>query len=134
MIAAAQARQQLEQLGFTEAAAVLDGRLETAAQKRLPYADFLADLLGTETTARRERSPRPHPAGPLAVSADARPVRLSFSALDRQTPGPRSRHAHLRDRGGQRPAAGTARRGQDASGHRLRPARYRARLRSLLRP
>ena len=54
MIAAAQARQQLEQLGLTEAAAVLDGRLETAAQKQLPYADFLADLLGSETTARRE--------------------------------------------------------------------------------
>ena len=50
MIAAAQARQQLEQLGLTEAAAVLDGRLETAAQKQLPYADFLADLLGSETT------------------------------------------------------------------------------------
>ncbi len=55
MIAAAQARQQLEQLGLTEAAAVLDARLELAAQKQLPYADFLADLLGSETTARRER-------------------------------------------------------------------------------
>jgi DNA replication protein DnaC len=55
MIAAAQARQQLEHLGLTEAAAVLDARLETAAQKQLPYADFLADLLGSETTARRER-------------------------------------------------------------------------------
>jgi hypothetical protein len=43
MIAAAQARQQLEQLGLTEAAAVLDARLEIAAQKQLPYADFLAD-------------------------------------------------------------------------------------------
>jgi IstB-like ATP binding protein len=29
--------------------------LETAAQKQLPYADFLADLLATETTTRRER-------------------------------------------------------------------------------
>src|SRR5215471_559851 len=55
MIAAAQARQQLEQLGLTEAAAGLDARLEIAAQKQLPYADFLADLLGSETTARRER-------------------------------------------------------------------------------
>src|SRR5262245_41061481 len=51
MIAAAQARQHLEQLGLTEAAAVLDARLELAAQKQLPYADFL----GSETTARRER-------------------------------------------------------------------------------
>jgi len=55
MIAAAQARQSLEQLGLAEAAAVLDGRLEAAAQKQLPYADFLADLLSTETAARRER-------------------------------------------------------------------------------
>src|SRR5215813_5458436 len=55
MIAAAQARQHLEQLGLTEAAAGLDARLELAAQKQLPYADFLADLLGSETTARRER-------------------------------------------------------------------------------
>jgi hypothetical protein len=43
MITAAQARQSLEQLGLAEAAAVLDGRLEAAAQKQLPYADFLAD-------------------------------------------------------------------------------------------
>jgi DNA replication protein DnaC len=55
MIAAAQARQHLEQLGLTEAAAILDGRLEVAAQKQLPYADFLADLLGSEMAARRER-------------------------------------------------------------------------------
>jgi DNA replication protein DnaC len=55
MIAAAQARQSLEHLGLAEAAAVLDGRLEAAAQKQLPYADFLADLLSTETAARRER-------------------------------------------------------------------------------
>ncbi len=55
MIATAQARQSLEHLGLAEAAAVLDGRLEAAAQKQLPYADFLADLLSTETAARRER-------------------------------------------------------------------------------
>jgi DNA replication protein DnaC len=34
---------------------VLEGRLEAAAQKQLRYADFLADLLSTETAARRER-------------------------------------------------------------------------------
>jgi DNA replication protein DnaC len=55
MITAAQARQSLEHLGLAEAAAVLDGRLEAAAQKQLPYADFLADLLSTEMAARRER-------------------------------------------------------------------------------
>jgi DNA replication protein DnaC len=55
MIAAAQARQHLEHLGLTEAAAVLESRLESAAQKQVPYADFLADLLARETTVRRER-------------------------------------------------------------------------------
>lgn len=34
---------------------MLDSRLEVASKKRLPYADFLADLLGIETSARRER-------------------------------------------------------------------------------
>lgn len=45
----------LEQLGLTRAAEVLDSRLEMAAQKQLPYADFLADLLSVEAAARRER-------------------------------------------------------------------------------
>jgi len=55
MIAAAQARQALEHLGLAEAATVLESRLEAAAQKQLPYADFLADLLASETSVRRER-------------------------------------------------------------------------------
>jgi DNA replication protein DnaC len=55
MIAAAQARQALEHLGLVEAATVLESRLDAAAQKQLPYADFLADLLASETTVRRER-------------------------------------------------------------------------------
>jgi IstB-like ATP binding protein len=55
MIAAAQARQALEHLGLVEAATVLESRLEAAAQKQLPYADFLADLLASETSVRRER-------------------------------------------------------------------------------
>ncbi len=55
MIALEQARAHLEQLGLPQAAAVLDGRLEAATQKQLPYADFLADLLGVEAAARRER-------------------------------------------------------------------------------
>jgi DNA replication protein DnaC len=38
-----------------EAAAVLESRLEAAAQEQRAYADFLADLLSTETAARRER-------------------------------------------------------------------------------
>lgn len=55
MIALEQARAHLEQLGLAEAAAVLDGRLEAAAHKELAYAEFLADLLGAEAAARRER-------------------------------------------------------------------------------
>ncbi|WP_305849870.1 ATP-binding protein [Thermaerobacter sp. PB12/4term] len=55
MIALEKARQYLEQLGLSHAAAVLESRLEAAAQKQLPYPDFLVDLLGLEAAARRER-------------------------------------------------------------------------------
>ena len=55
MIALEKSRQYLEQLGLVQAAAVLESRLEAAAQKQLPYAEFLADLLGVEAAARRER-------------------------------------------------------------------------------
>jgi DNA replication protein DnaC len=49
------ARYHLEHLGLDQAAAVLESRLEAAAQKQTPYAEFLADLLGVEAAARRER-------------------------------------------------------------------------------
>ena len=55
MIALEQARQYLEQLGLAQAAAVLDSRLEAAAQREAPYAELLADLLGAEAAARRAR-------------------------------------------------------------------------------
>lgn len=55
MIALEKARAHLEHLGLSEAAAVLDSRLEHAAQKQSPYADFLEDLLGAEVAVRRER-------------------------------------------------------------------------------
>lgn len=55
MIALETARQYLETLGLTEAASVLDARLEIAAEKQMSYADFLADLLRVETSARRQR-------------------------------------------------------------------------------
>lgn len=55
MIAVEKARMHLEQLGLAQAAEVLDGRLEAAAKGRVPYADFLADLLSIEAAARRER-------------------------------------------------------------------------------
>jgi DNA replication protein DnaC len=55
VIALEQARAHLEQLGLAEAAAVLDARLEAAAQREVPYAEFLADLLSREVAVRRER-------------------------------------------------------------------------------
>ena len=55
MIALEQARQYMESLGLTEAVEVLDSRLDAAASKQMPYPDMLADLLGVEVSARRER-------------------------------------------------------------------------------
>ena len=55
MIALEQARQHLETLGMTQAMDVLDSRLDDAARKQLPYPEMLADLLGVEVSARRER-------------------------------------------------------------------------------
>jgi DNA replication protein DnaC len=55
MIALEQARRYLEQLGLAQAAAVLVSRLDAAAQREAPYAELLADLLGAEAAARRER-------------------------------------------------------------------------------
>ena len=55
MIALEQARLQLEQLGLAQAAAVLDARVETASQRQVSYAEFLADLLDAEAVVRRER-------------------------------------------------------------------------------
>src|SRR5688572_28489441 len=55
MIALDQAHTYLEQLGLAEAASVLDARLEAASKQNLAYADFLADLLGAEAAARRQR-------------------------------------------------------------------------------
>lgn len=55
MIELERARSHLEHLGLAQAAAVLDSRLEAASQHNNSYADFLADLLGVEVAARRER-------------------------------------------------------------------------------
>ncbi len=55
MVALEQARHYLESLGLDSAAAVLDQRLEQAAHRQVSYAEFLADLLAVEATARRER-------------------------------------------------------------------------------
>ncbi len=55
MMALEQARAYLEQLGLTQAAAVLDNRLDLAARQQLSYPEVLSDLLGIEAAARRER-------------------------------------------------------------------------------
>ena len=55
MIALEQARQHLETLGLKQAVEVLDNTLDAAASKQLTYADVLAQLLGAEVSARRER-------------------------------------------------------------------------------
>ena len=54
-IALEQARQHLEVLGLKQAVEVLDNTLDAAANKQLTYADVLAQLLGAEVAARRER-------------------------------------------------------------------------------
>ena len=55
MIALDQARQYLESLGLKQAVEVLDNTLDAAANQQLPYPEMLAQLLGTEVAARRER-------------------------------------------------------------------------------
>lgn len=45
---------ELVNLGLPHAASLLDSRLDAAAKKELPYADFLADLLRIEVMARGE--------------------------------------------------------------------------------
>jgi DNA replication protein DnaC len=55
MIALEQARTYLAGLGLDQAAAALENRLDAAANQQLPYAEFLADLLGVEASARRQR-------------------------------------------------------------------------------
>ena len=54
-IALEQARQHLETLGLKQAVEVLDHTLDNAANQQLPYPDVLAQLLGVEVAARRER-------------------------------------------------------------------------------
>ena len=55
MIAMEQARRHLETLGLKQAVEALENSLDTAASKHLTYPEMLADLLGVEVTARRER-------------------------------------------------------------------------------
>ena len=54
MISVERCRDDLERLGLPHAASLLDSRLDIAAKKELPYAEFLADLLRIEVNARDE--------------------------------------------------------------------------------
>ena len=54
-IALEQARQHLETLGLKQAMEALENTLDAAASKQLTYADVLAELLGAEVAARKER-------------------------------------------------------------------------------
>ena len=55
MMALEQARQHLETLGLKQAVEALDNTLDAAANKQLTYPEMLAELLGAEVSARRER-------------------------------------------------------------------------------
>ena len=55
MIALEQVRQYLETLGLKQAVEVLDNTLDAAASRQLTYPELLAELLGVEVAARRER-------------------------------------------------------------------------------
>ena len=55
MIALDQARRHLETLGLKQAVEILDNTLDAAASRQLPYSEMLAELLGAEVAARRER-------------------------------------------------------------------------------
>ena len=55
MIVLEQARAHLETLGLNQAVEALDSRLDDDARRQLPYPETLADLLGVEVAARRER-------------------------------------------------------------------------------
>ena len=55
MIALEQTRQHLETLGLKQSVEILDNTLDAEAHKQLTYAELLAELLGTEVAARRER-------------------------------------------------------------------------------
>ena len=55
MIALDQGRQHLETLGLKQAVEILDNTLDAATSRQLPYPEMLAELLGAEVSARRER-------------------------------------------------------------------------------
>ena len=55
MIALERVRQHQQTLGLKQAVEVLENSLYSAANRQLTYPEMLADLLGVEVSARRER-------------------------------------------------------------------------------
>ena len=80
-----QARQHLETLGLKQAVEALDNTLDAAANKQSTYPEMLAELLGAEVSARRERylSTRTKLAHP-PLPAHPGTVRLWLPALHRR--------------------------------------------------
>ena len=135
MIALEQARQHLETLGLKQAVEVLDNTLDAAASKQMPYPDMLAELLGAEVAARRERY----------LTTRTRLAHLPFQrTLEQFDFGfqPSVDERLVKELAGLAFAAeasnilllGTARRGQDSPGHSPGSQGHRERLRRLLRP
>ena len=135
MIALEQVRQYLETLGLKQAVEVLDNTLDAAANRQLPYPEMLAELLGVEVAARRERylTTRTRLAH-LPFQRTFEQFDFAFPALHRRAAGQGTVQPGLRRRSHQRPAAGSARRGQDPPGHRPGAAGHREWPRRLLRP
>ena len=86
MIALEQARQHLETLGLKQAVEALDNTLDAAANKQLTYAEVLAQLLGLEVSARRERylTTTDQDDAHLPIPAHPGTVRLWIPALHRR--------------------------------------------------
>ena len=135
MIALAQARKHLDTLGLKQAVEALDNSLDAAASKQLTYPEMLADLLGVEVAARRERylstrTKLPH----LPFQRTLEQFDFAFQpSIDERHIRETGRSGLCR-RGRQHPAAGSARRGQDPSGRGSGPQGHRERPGSLLRP
>ena len=72
MIALEQARTYLEGLGLDQAAAVLENRLDAAANQQLPYAEFLPISWASRPTRAASAISWPNAAGPLPLAADTR--------------------------------------------------------------
>lgn len=92
-----QLRTKLESLSLAAIDARLETLLETAAKQEHAYADFLLEVMSTESDARRQRYLKTRlQLAPSAVPEDLRSVRLCLSTVDRRTADPRAAHVAFR--------------------------------------